>query len=89
MEIDIKHIAKLSRLRVSDDELEKFETGMKSIIAMVEHMPELPDGGALIDPDHPMTLRKDIAENRYRREEILKNAPEVQAGCVVVPKVVE
>ena len=39
--------------------------------------------------DSPMTLRKDVAENHYRREDILRNAPEVQAGCVVVPKVVE
>ena len=37
-----------------------------------------------------MTLREDIAvTNKFKREELLSNAPEVQAGCLVVPKTVE
>ena len=32
MKIDIKHIAKLSRLRIEDDKLEKFEKDMESIV---------------------------------------------------------
>ena len=52
-------------------------------------LPALPASGALIDPDHPMTMRQDKAENTFRRDELLKNAPQVQAGCVVVPRIVE
>lgn len=89
MEIDIKHVAKLSRLKVSDDEVGKFEKEMEAIIHMVENLPQLDASGALIDPENPMTLRTDEVEDLYRREDILRNAPQVQAGCIVVPKVVE
>lgn len=89
MEIDIKHIAKLSRLKVSDEEVKKFEKEMQAIIRMVDNLPELDASGPLIDPENPMKLRKDVVFHPYRREEILKNAPKTQAGCVVVPKVVE
>ena len=34
-------------------------------------------------------FRKDQLKDSYDREEILMNAPEKQAGCVSVPKVVE
>ena len=77
MEIDIRHIAKLSRLKIEENEVKKFEQEMQDT------------GAALIDPDHPMKLRPDEVHHEYRREDILKNAPQVQAGCVVVPKVVE
>lgn len=89
MEIDIKRIAKLSRLRVDDEEAKKFETEMKNIVEMVQNLPQLDDVGALIDVNNPMVLRKDTVENHFRREELLQNAPQTKAGCVVVPKVVE
>ena len=89
MEIDIKHIAKLSRLKVSDGEVQKFEKEMRAIIQLDENLPQLDASGPLIDPQNPMKLRIDIVDHPYRREEILKNAPKTQAGCVVVPKVVE
>lgn len=89
MEIDIRHIAKLARLNITDEELPRFEKEMADIVGMVENLPDLPDSGALIDPDHPMTMRQDEAENTFRRDELLKNAPQVQAGCVVVPRIVE
>ena len=89
MDIDIKHIAKLSRLKVSDEEVQKFEKEMQAIIQMVEKLPSVDASGPLIDPQNPMELRKDVVNHEYRREDILRNAPQTQAGCVVVPKVVE
>ena len=35
-----------------------------------------------------MALRADVVEPSLPREEVLKNAPQVAAGCVVVPKTV-
>ncbi|MDF2567449.1 MAG: gatC [Oscillospiraceae bacterium] len=89
MKIDINHIAKLSRLKFSDDEAKKFENEMQSILDMVENLPPMEDIGALIDPENPMEMRKDEAVNLYKRDELLANAKQTQAGCVVVPKVVE
>ncbi len=89
MEIDVKHIAKLARIKITDEELPKFTAELQNILGMVEQLPPMEDNGALIDPSHPMELREDKAESLYRRDELLKNAPQVEAGCVVVPQVVE
>jgi len=89
MKIDIMHIAKLARLKISEDEVAKFEGEMQDIIQMVEKIPELHDDYQDVDPAHPMELRKDEIRPSVKREELLSNAPLVQAGCVVVPKTVE
>ena len=89
MNLDIKHLAKLSRLTFSPEEETKFEKEMANIVAMVEKLPNLDASGALIDPDNPMQIRKDEVVNQLNRSELLQKAPEVQAGRIVVPKVVE
>ena len=89
MNIDIKHIAKLARLRIEDDQLDKFESEMENIVGMVEKLPDIQDEMTL-DPDNPMVLRKDVAvQDKFTRQELMQNAPQVKAGCLVVPKTVE
>ncbi len=89
MKIDIPHIAKLSRLRIEPEKMEKFETDMAAIVDMVERLPDV-DETLTLDAENPMRLREDVAvEHKFRREEMLANAPEVQSGCLVVPKTVE
>lgn len=89
MQIDMKHVAKLARLRIEEDQFEKFEKQMQDIIAMVENLPEISGSDFGVDPSNPMQLRKDEITSSLRRDEVLKNAPEVKAGCIVVPKTVE
>ena len=48
--IDIKHIAKLSKLRITAQEEEKFAEEMEKIVDMIQNLPQLDDTGALIDP---------------------------------------
>ena len=89
MNIDIKHIAKLARLRIEDDQLDKFESEMENIVGMVEKLPDIQDEMTL-DPDNPMILRKDVAvQDKFTRQELMQNAPQVKEGCLVVPKTVE
>ncbi|MCI7349843.1 MAG: Asp-tRNA(Asn)/Glu-tRNA(Gln) amidotransferase subunit GatC [Ruminococcus sp.] len=89
MNIDIKHIAKLSRLRIEDDKIEKFEKDMQSIVNMVEQLPDI-DDTLTLDVNNPMKLREDVeVTDKYTREQLMKNAPQVQAGCLVVPKIVD
>lgn len=89
MDIDIKHIAKLSRLRIDESELAGYEKEMSDIISMVEAMPDIQDE-LTVDPNNAMTLRADtVSDVKIPRDEILKNAPKTVAGCVVVPKTVE
>lgn len=89
MKVDVAHLAKLSRLKIQPEQEATYEAQMQDIIAMVEKLPELTSADSLVDPEHPMEFRKDIAGEAFRREDILKNAPKTQAGCVVVPKVVD
>lgn len=89
MNIDIKHIAKLSRLKIEDDKLEEFETQMQNIVNMVEKLPDIDEKMAM-DESNAMILRKDEAvTDKYSRQELMANAPQVKAGCLVVPKTVE
>lgn len=89
MKIDVKHLAELAGLRIEDDRLDQFEKDMESIIAMVEQLPQ-PKSCSITASDNPMKLRADIAcGTEYTRDELLGNAPETHAGCVVVPRTVE
>ena len=89
MNIDIQHIAKLSRLSIDKDQLEKVQREMEAIVAMVEKLPNQENQTLGVDPADRMELRKDEIRPSLRREVILQNAPEVAAGCIVVPKTVE
>ena len=89
MNIDIKHIAKLSRLRIEDDKLEEFESQMQNIVNMVENLPDIQEE-LVLDESNPMILREDKAvTNKFTRQELMENAPQVKAGCLVVTKTVE
>jgi len=89
MDMDLKRLAKLSRLVFTPEEEARYAAEMERIVEMVAQMPDLDASGPLIDPDNPMEFRKDVVEHSFTRQELLKNAPEVQAGCIVVPKTVE
>ena len=89
MDIDIKHIAKRARLRIEDDQLEQFENQMQNIVKMVEKLPDIDDKLEL-DANNAMKLREDKAvTNKFTRQELMANAPQVKAGCLIVPKTVE
>ena len=89
MEIDIKHIAQLARLSIPEEKVEKFQKEMEGIIEMVENLPDLNTEGALVDPSDTMQLRKDEVQPSFPRDEMLKNAPNTAAGCIVIPRVVD
>ena len=89
MNIDIKHIAKLSRLHVDENDIAKFEAQMQNIVNMVEQLPDI-DDEMVLDANNPMKLREDKAvTNKFSRQELMQNAPKVKAVCLVVPKTVE
>ncbi len=89
MEIDIKHIAKLSRLHIEEEKIFKFQQDMQNIIQMVEKLPDVKDQTLGVDRNNPMPLREDEIRPSMRRDDVLANAPKTAAGCVVVPKTVE
>jgi aspartyl-tRNA(Asn)/glutamyl-tRNA(Gln) amidotransferase subunit C len=88
VKIDLKHIAQLAKLHFEDSEIADFERGMSGILEMVDKLPKLPDDGFLLDPKNVMRLRPDDIAESLSRDDVLANAPQKQAGCVVVPKTV-
>lgn len=92
MKIDIEHIAKLSKLSIEQEKKQRFTESMEAIIEMVKELPEYESGLNLLDKNNPMELRadtlRDEADN-LSRNELLQNAPKIEAGCFVVPRIVE
>lgn len=89
MKINVDHIAKLSKLCFSGEEKIKIEKELSSMINMVEKLPETNVNLNEADASEIMQLREDKVLPSMPRDELLKNAPEVKAGCIVVPKTVE
>lgn len=89
MKIDIRHIAKLSKLSIPEEQIGRFEEEMQAILSMVEHLPEIEGAAKAVDTENTMELRADEVIPSASREDMLMNAPQVAAGCIVMPKVVE
>lgn len=89
---EVKHIAKLAKLSLSDEEVEKYSKDLGDIATFVEQLNEIDISG--VEPtahilDKKNVFRKDELKESFPREQILKNAPSKEAGCISVPKVVE
>ena len=91
-EDEVKHIASLAKLKLSDNEVEKYAKDLGQIAEFVEKLNEVDTKG--VKPtahilDIKNVFREDERKESFPREEILKNAPSKDAGCISVPKVVE
>ncbi len=95
---NLQKLADLSRLNLSDDELEGFESDLSALLDYVGQLDELDLKN--IPPTSQVTglmnvFREDKAENKSQaellasRELFLKNAAATQDGFIVVPAVFE
>ena len=87
---DVEHVANLARIKLSDEETEKFTKQLGDIIKYVDQLNEVDTTG--IEPmAHPYPLvnvvREDLAEHKITKEELLKNAPEEENFFFKVPKI--
>ena len=90
MDIDIMQIAKLCRIKIDSDVEKKTKANLKKIIESIKDLPEFDENENFFNPESIMPLREDVAKNcGFDRNDILKNAPRVKAGCVVVPKKID
>lgn len=86
---EVKHIAKLSRLSLSEKELQSFQKDMNDILGYVEILQK-------IDTSKTPELVRDFGgmrEDKIRpslsQEKILKNSAKHDGESFVVPKVVD
>lgn len=89
---DVKYVANLARLNVTEEEADKLAVEMASIIEFADMLSEV-DTERVAPTNHAMQIenvfREDVVTGSYDRELILKNAPKTEAGCYSVPRVVE
>ena len=85
-------IAKLSRIKIKDDEVDELSTQLSSIVSWVEQLNEVNTDNVEPLSNVSMTklpLRKDIENIKDNSKEVLLNAPDKLENYFVVPKVVE
>jgi aspartyl-tRNA(Asn)/glutamyl-tRNA(Gln) amidotransferase subunit C len=88
----VRHIAGLARIAMSDQELERLVPELNNILGWVEQLAEVNTEG--VEPltaviDQKLRLRDDVVNDGNIRDEVLANAPEAQHGFFAVPKVIE
>ena len=88
----VRHIAKLARIAMSDEELDRLVPELNNILGWVEQLGEVDTDG--IEPltaviDQKLRLRDDVVTDGNIRDEVLANAPDAQHGFFAVPKVIE
>ncbi|HEY6662864.1 MAG TPA: Asp-tRNA(Asn)/Glu-tRNA(Gln) amidotransferase subunit GatC [Sphingomicrobium sp.] len=88
----VRHIAKLARIAMSEQELERLGPELNAIIGWVEQLAEVDTDG--VEPltaviDQKLRLRDDAVTDGDIRDQVLANAPAAQHGFFAVPKVIE
>ena len=93
---DIERIANLARLELSSTESERMLAQLNDFFGIVEKMQAV-DTSGVAPLSHPVAaiedvqlrLREDIASEPNNREANQLNAPAVERGLFLVPKVIE
>lgn len=89
---DVAKIAHLARLAVEPRETEALGRELSNILDLVAQMDEV-DTDSVIPMAHPLEmaqrLREDLVSEEDRRQRYQANAPAVENGLFLVPKVIE
>ena len=84
----VLHVARLARLRLSDEEVETMASELSSILGHIERISEL-DLAGVPPTTHVVevanALREDVPEPSLPRDVILEQAPATQDGGFLVP----
>ena len=88
----VKHVAKLARLSLTDNEIDLYTNQLSKILDYIDQLNEANTEGV-----EPMTqpiptinvMREDIVKKQFERQELLKNAPHEEYGFFRVPKIGE
>ncbi len=91
-EEEVRHVARLARLALSEEEVKKFQRQLEKILEYVAKLRELNLEG--VEPTTHVIpvvnrLREDRGKESLSKEEALSNAPNTEEGHFKVPKVIE
>jgi aspartyl-tRNA(Asn)/glutamyl-tRNA(Gln) amidotransferase subunit C len=87
---DVRHVAKLARLDVTDEEVELFAGQLAAVLEHAEDVEALDTEG--VPPTaHPLplknVLRDDVPRPSLDRDEVLSQAPATEDGRFRVPRI--
>jgi aspartyl-tRNA(Asn)/glutamyl-tRNA(Gln) amidotransferase subunit C len=88
----VKRIGRLARIRVEENEVEKYQGEINAILGFVEQLSEVNvEGVEPMTSVTPMQLRRreDAVTDGGYPERIVKNAPLTEDNFFMVPKVIE
>ena len=88
---DVRHVARLARLSLTDEEIELFTRQLNDILAYVAKLQELDTSGvAPLAQVMPLAnvMRDDAVQPGLERELSLDNAPAREEGSFLVPRVI-
>lgn len=89
---DVRHVALLSRLYATDEEIEEYARALNPILGYFNKLGEL-DTGDIPPSCHSIPMknvfRKDEVKPSLSNEEAVANAPESEEGCFKVPKIIQ
>lgn len=88
----VKHVANLSRLAITEEEAVQFQKQLDAIITYAEQLNELDTEG--VEPTtHVLNMqnvwREDVAGQGLPVEDVMKNAPDHEDGQIRVPAIIE
>ena len=87
---EVAHVAKLARLRLSDDELDLFTVQLAKILDHAADMQSL-DLADVVPTAHPYGLinvvRDDVVRPSLDRDEVLAMAPDAEDDRFAVPRI--
>lgn len=88
--IDVRYVAKLARLDLTEEEATVFQSQLESIMRHVESLSAVELPNDLITDDHTSLamMRDDTPGESLDPSLVLANAPEQAQGQIRVPKVV-
>ncbi len=88
---DVRHVAKLARLELTEEETEKYSKQLGEILKYVEQMNEI-DTTDVEPMPHAIpvynVMREDVVKYEQTKEEMMANAPFEEDGFFRVPKIV-
>lgn len=89
---EVKHVANLAKLNLSEEELSRFPGQLDTILSYVAKLDGL-DTTDVVPTTHAFSIhnafRKDQVQESLPREEALANGPRVNGEAFVVPKIIE
>ena len=86
MEIDVKRIAELAYLNISEDEEDDIVAELQNIVSMMSDLPEYNEI-EFVSREMPLRDDKEVSSD-ISHEELLRNAPKLSNGCFAVPRTV-